>query len=73
MADIGSNQNRYNTSVATNYDAATSAIQNQRDNIYANASSQINGLKTPAMPDYLGAALKIGGSVKTYMDKVNAS
>lgn len=60
LGDQSFKQNRYNTSVMTNLDRANSAIQNKRDNVYADAASAINGLKTPAMPDYFGAALKIG-------------
>ena len=68
LADIGTKQQRYNSSVVTNYDSTTSALDNQRQNITSNANSQINSLKTPAMPDYMGAALRIGGSA--YGDKV---
>lgn len=64
MGDISMKQNRYNTSVQTNYDRALGAIENQRQNVYANAASTINGLKTPAMPDYLGQGLRIGEALK---------
>lgn len=60
MADLGTSQNRYNSSVYTNYDNSSMAIANQRENVDINAASQINSLKTPAMPDYFGAALRIG-------------
>lgn len=59
MQDIVFDQGRYNSSVKTNYDRSSAAIQSQRDNVYANAASQINGLKTPEMPDYLGAGLRV--------------
>lgn len=59
LGDLSGKQNRYNTSVMTNLDRANSAIQNQRDNVYADAASAINGLKTPQAPDYFGAGLKI--------------
>ena len=59
MGDISFDQNRYNSSVQTNFDNAQGAIRNQRENVYANAASAINGLQTPAAPDYLGAGLKI--------------
>jgi hypothetical protein len=62
MADLGTKQNRFNSSVVTNYDNASMAIANQRENIDINAASQINSLKTPAMPDYFGAALRIGNA-----------
>ncbi len=66
LGDQSFKQNRFNSSVMTNLDRANSAIQNQRDNVYANAASAINGLQTPAMPDYFGAALKIGGAYNDY-------
>lgn len=62
MSDLGTKQNRFNSSVVTNYDGATMAIANQRENVDINAASQINALKTPAMPDYFGAALRIGNA-----------
>ena len=62
LSDLGNKQNRYNSSVVTNYDSAMGAIENQRQNIDINAASQINSLKTPAMPDYFGAALRIGSA-----------
>ena len=63
MADLGTKQNRFNSSVVTNYDNSSMAIANQRENVDINAASQINSLKTPAMPDYFGAALRIGNAV----------
>jgi hypothetical protein len=68
MSDLGNKQNRYNSSVSTNYDRSMGAIENQRQNIGINAASQINSLKTPAMPDYFGAALRIGNSVYNYQN-----
>jgi hypothetical protein len=62
MSDLGTKQNRFNSSVVTNYDNSTMAIANQRENVDINAASQINSLKTPAMPDYFGAALRIGNA-----------
>lgn len=69
MGDISFDQNRYNSSVQTNFDRAQGAISNQRENVYANAASQINGLQTPAAPDYLGAALKIGQAGYDYKQR----
>lgn len=63
MSDLGTKQNRFNSSVVTNYDNSSMAIANQRENVDINAASQINSLKTPAMPDYFGAALRIGNAV----------
>lgn len=63
LADIGSKQNRFNSSVKTNYDRAGVAIDNQRINVQTNAANQINSLKTPPMPDYFSAALRIGNAL----------
>lgn len=60
LSDLGNRQQRFNSSVTTNYENAEQAINNQRENIGIDAASQINNLKTPAMPDYAGAALRIG-------------
>lgn len=66
LADLGNRQQRFNSSVTTNYQNAEMAINNQRENIGIDAASQINGLKTPAMPDYAGAALRIGTASYDY-------
>lgn len=66
LGDMEFDRNRYETSVRTNYDRAEGAIRNQRDNVYFNAASQINALKTPEMPDYFGAALRIGNAFGKY-------
>ena len=68
LSDLGTRQNRFNSSVVSNYDNSSMAIANQRENIDINAASQINSLKTPAMPDYFGAALRIGRSVYDYQN-----
>jgi len=69
LADIGTKQNRYESSVQTNYDRTSQAIANQRENIDINAASQINSLKTPAMPDYIGAGLKIAQAGYDYSQR----
>ena len=66
MGDMSFDQNRYNSSVQTNFDRAQGAISNQRENVYASAASSINGLQTPAAPDYLGAGLKIAQAGYNY-------
>lgn len=63
LADINTKQNRFDSAVKTNYDRAGTAIDNQRINIQTNAANQINQLKTPAMPDYFSAALRIGNAL----------
>jgi MarR-like DNA-binding transcriptional regulator SgrR of sgrS sRNA len=64
MGDLSSKSGRFTNAVTTNYENAEMAINNQRENIGINAASQINQLKTPAMPDYFSAALKIGQAGK---------
>lgn len=66
LADLSGDQARYNESVNQNYENASMAIDNQRKNAQTNASSQINQLKTPQSPDYLGAALRIGQAAYDY-------
>ena len=66
LAELSGEQARYNDSVNQNYQNASMAIDNQRTNAHINASSQINQLKTPQSPDYLGAALRIGQAAYDY-------
>ena len=66
LAELSGEQARYNDSVNQNYQNASMAIDNQRKNAHINASSQINQLKTPQSPDYLGAGLRIGQAVYDY-------
>ena len=66
LANLSGEQARYNESVNQNYENASMAIDNQRTNAQVNAASQINSLKTPQSPDYLGAALRIGTAVYDY-------
>lgn len=68
LGDISSKQNRYNTSVMTNYDRKTNMIDLQRENSNIDMVNTINSLKTPAAPDYLGAALRIGQAVYGYQN-----
>lgn len=66
LSDLSGKQGRYTSSVTTNYENAEMAINNQRENIGINAANQINSLKTPQSPDYLGAALRIGNTAYDY-------
>lgn len=66
LADLSGEQSRYNESVNQNYENASMVIDNQRKNVQINAASQINQLKTPQAPDYLGAALRIGQAYDDY-------
>ena len=73
LADLSGEQARYNESVNQNYQNASMAIDNQRTNAQVNAASQINSLKTPQSPDYLGASLRIGQSYYDYKNpRVNS-
>ena len=62
MGDIGGKGAKYNSSVEQNLASSNMALDNQMRNVNTNAANTIAGLKTPTMPDYLGTALKIGGS-----------
>lgn len=66
LSDLGTQQNRFNTSVDTNFDRSTQAIAIQRDNASINAASQVNQLKTPQAPDYASAALRIGTALNDF-------
>lgn len=68
LDDLSMKQSRYNGSVITNYQNAEMALDNQRQNIHANASSTINGLKTPQAPNYLAAGLQIGTTAYRYQN-----
>lgn len=73
LADLSGEQARYNESVNQNYQNASMALDNQRTNARVNAASQINSLKTPQSPDYLGAALRIGQATYDYKNpRVNS-
>ena len=73
LANLSGEQARYNESVNQNYENASMAIDNQRTNAQVNAASQINSLKTPQSPDYLGAALRIGQAAYDYKNpRVNS-
>lgn len=69
LADLSGSQGRYNTSVAENVRSASMSSDWDRVNAYNEMSSTINGLRAPAMPNYLGAALQIGTAVDTYNTK----
>lgn len=73
LGDINAKQGRYDSSIQTNLDRSEGAIRNQRENVYANAASQINSLQTPAAPDYLGAGLKILSTGYSYGKATKAS
>lgn len=71
LGDLSGVQTRYNNSIQTNYDSSVNALESQRLNVYSNAASTINGLKTPAQPDYITAGLKVAQAGVNYQDAIN--
>jgi hypothetical protein len=66
LADLAGRAGVDNTTAETNYLRRDRAIQADQMNNWAGTASAINKLETPKTPDYLGAALKIGGAVQDY-------
>lgn len=71
LNQIEADKLRYTDSVNSNLQDTLQGFDVNDTNIYRNGKSQVNGLQdpnnvvmgaTPAAPDYLGAALKIGGA-----------
>lgn len=52
----------YDDSVNANYQRINQGLDAQLTNVNRNAASEVNSLKAPIRPDYLGAALKIGNA-----------
>lgn len=73
LSSIGASRGRYDTSVAENLKSSYMANDWDRVNSYNSMKSTINNLKAPAMPSYLGAALKIGTAVDGYNTKTGGS
>lgn len=74
LADLAGKRDRFDSSVDSNYNYAYQNSENQRANISFDATSAINGLKAPVMPDYIGAGLRItqaGVDYKTSMNKIS--
>ena len=59
VGSITGAQTRYNSSVLSNYDSGIASSEANRQNSYASAANTINGLRTPVLPDYMSAGLKI--------------
>jgi len=68
LDSISMDQSRYNTAVATNYDRSMGAIETQRQNANTSAANVIAGIRTPNMPDYATAGLRIGDSYLKYSE-----
>nr|WP_217345179.1 hypothetical protein [Noviherbaspirillum sp. L7-7A]MBV0879408.1 hypothetical protein [Noviherbaspirillum sp. L7-7A] len=63
LGEIEASQSRYNTSVGANLTDNVTALNMQRENVQTSAVNQVSSLKTPQMPDYLGASLRIGSTL----------
>jgi len=60
LADLAGRAGNDNATAEVNYLRRDQALGADMYNTWSNTASGINSLKTPAAPDYLGAALKIG-------------
>lgn len=66
LSEIEANQGRYNTSVEANLRDNVVGFDLQRDNVQTGAVNSVSQLRTAQAPDYLGAALKIGGAYSNF-------
>jgi len=66
LGDIERKGSSYNTSVHENFERVNMSLNNQLTNVNRGAAGEINSLRSPAKPDYLGAALKIGSAYAGY-------
>jgi hypothetical protein len=66
LAEIDATRERYNDSVKSNLTDKVVGFDLQRENVQTGAVNSVSQLKTPAAPDYLGAALKIGSAYNKY-------
>lgn len=66
LANLAMKGANYNDSVNQNLDRTNKALDNQLTNVNNRASSEINSLKSPTTPDYLGAALQITSAAGSY-------
>lgn len=66
LSEIDGTRSRYNDSVSANLTDTVDEMNNQRTSAARNARSAVNQLKTPQAPDYIGAALRIGGAAVDY-------
>lgn len=69
LSEIDADRSRYNDSITANLADTNMELNSQRANAGIGARSQINSLKTPKVPDYAGAALRIGGALNDYRTK----
>jgi hypothetical protein len=66
LAEIDATRERYNDSVKSNLTDKVVGFDLQRENVQTGAVNSVSSLKIPQAPDYLGAALKIGGAYMNY-------
>lgn len=66
LAEIDASSARYDDSVKPNLTDKVVGFDLQRDNVQTGAVNSVSQLRTPQAPDYLGAALKIGGAYSNY-------
>lgn len=66
LAELDGSRARYNQSVQANLDDTINNLNSQRTNINNSAASQVNYLRTPQAPDYIGAGLRIGSAYANY-------
>lgn len=60
LRDLAGQAGYDNTNVEENYLRNNAALNAKRENAYTATASEINSLKTPVNPDYLGAGLRLG-------------
>ena len=66
LDDLSMSQGRYDSSIATNYERSRVALENQRQNANISAANVIAGMKSPGMPDYATAGLRITNAYTDY-------
>ena len=66
LAEIDASSARYDDSVKSNLTDKVVSFDLQRDNVQTGAVNSVSQLRSPQAPDYLGAALKIGGAYSNY-------
>lgn len=66
LREISGMNSTDNVNASTQYLRNDTAMQSRRTNVYNQTASTFNTMQTPAGPDYLGAALKIGSAYGTY-------
>lgn len=62
LRDLRGQAGQDNANAETNYLRQDAALNAKRENIFNGTASDINSLRTPTMPDYLGATLRLGSA-----------